>query len=271
MLQARFVSALVLLPLVVVLVIVGGWVYALAVILFLTIGGHEYVGAMRAGGYHPYHRLLMLTIVLIGLGQAAGFLPGLLAPALTAFLVVAMLAMLASYSDGDHLPTINYGITVTGALYIGWLGGHIIAIRQLPDGLYWTLIAALCTGFADVGAYLVGRAVGRHPMAPIVSPSKTWEGYLGGAITAAGCGALVGAFSAASGAAITPAEGALLGLVAGIVSPAGDLAMSTFKRMVKIKNFSNLIPGHGGMLDRLDSVLVGVTVCYYVIVYLLRD
>lgn len=270
MLQARFLSALVLLPLAVALAIAGGWVYALGVIIVLTIGGHEYVGAMRTGGYHPYHRLLMLTIVLIGLGQATGLLPDLLAPALTGFLVVAMLAMLASYSGGDHLPTINYGITVTGALYIGWLGGHLIAIRQLPDGLYWTLIATLGTGFADVGAYLVGRAVGRHPMAPIVSPGKTWEGYLGGAITAAGSGGLLAALAMANGATILPAEGALLGLVAGLVSPAGDLAMSTFKRMVNIKNFSNLIPGHGGMLDRLDSILVGVTLCYYFIIYLLR-
>ena len=81
----------------------------------------------------------MLTIVLIGLGQAVDVLPELLAPALTGLSVIAMLAMLASYSDGDHLSYDKYGVTVTGALYIGWLGGHIIAIRQLPG---WPVLDA---------------------------------------------------------------------------------------------------------------------------------
>jgi phosphatidate cytidylyltransferase len=269
MLRARFLSFAVIMPLAIGLTFAGGWVYALSITIVLGIGGHEYTAAMRTGGYRPYRRILMGTILLIALAQGAGLMPGVLGPGLAAFLLIAMLAMLAAYGEGDHQPAINFGITVTGALYIGWLGAHLIAIRQLPDGLHWTLVAVLGTGFADVGAYVIGRAFGRHPLSPVVSPGKTWEGYLGGAITATGMGALVAALSAASGAAIRTVDGAVIGLLVGLLSPAGDLAMSTFKRMVNIKNFGTLLPGHGGMLDRLDSMLVGVTVAYYCIIWFL--
>lgn len=267
MLRTRLLSAAVFIPLAVVLLILGGWVYAVAVGIVLAICGFEYVAMMRRGGYQPYQRTMVFVMALIVGIQGAGLTTLVLGPGLAAFLLVAMVAMLAAYSNGDKLPAVNFGLTVGGTLYIGWLGAHAVALRQLPDGLYWALIGVLATGFADVGAYFVGRAVGRHKMAPVVSPGKTWEGFLGGVVTAAAVGALVAALALSRTTMIRVVHGAVIGLLVGILSPVGDLGMSTLKRMVGAKNFSNIIPGHGGMLDRFDSILVGVPVSFYVAAY----
>jgi phosphatidate cytidylyltransferase len=199
------------------------------------------------------------------LAQAAGVMDRILGVGLAAFLIVSMTAMLAAYGDGDKLPVVNFGLTVSGALYIGWLGSHLVALRQLPDGLYWSLVVIPSIVAADSAAYAVGRWRGRHKLAPVVSPGKTWEGYLGGAVGAA----IFGAIAAALASILTPhirvLDGALIGLLVGLISPVGDLGMSTVKRMVGAKDASNILPGHGGVLDRIDSVLVGVTIGFYYI------
>lgn len=269
MLRTRILSAAVFIPLAVALLLIGDWIYALAVVIILAIGGFEYVGALRQGGYRPYQGTLITAIVLIAGAQAVGLMPALLGPGMAFFLIIAMVAMLAAYGRGDNFPAINFGLTLGGALYIGWLGAHFIAIRQLPNGQFWALISVLATGFGDVGAFFVGRAFGHHKMSPVVSPGKTWEGYFGGVITSAGVGALVAAVAAGYNAAVQGIDGALIGLLAGFTSPVGDLGLSAIKRMVHVKNFSNVIPGHGGMLDRLDSMFVGVPVSYYLILWLL--
>jgi phosphatidate cytidylyltransferase len=265
MFSSRLISSAVLIPLVIVFLVIGGWVYALAIGVVLSLGGLEYVAAMRKGGYQPYQGTLLITICMTVLAQAAGWLPRLLGPGLAGFLIIAMVAMLASYGRGDKIPVVNFGLTVAGALYIGWLGAHLVALRQLPDGEFWALIAVMATGGADMGAYVFGSVLGRHKMAPVVSPGKTWEGYFVGVITAIGMGILVAAFATTHTSHIRLLDGAAIGLVIGLISPAGDLGMSTIKRMVGIKNFSNILPGHGGMLDRLDSMLVGVTLSFYLI------
>ncbi len=268
MFSSRLFSSAILIPLVIVFLVIGGWVYALAVGVVLSICGLEYVAAMRKAGYQPYQGTLLITICMTVLAQAAGWLPGLLGPGLAGFLIITMVAMLASYSRGDKIPAVNFGLTVAGALYIGWLGAHLVALRQVPDGEFWALLAIMTTGGADMGAYIFGSVLGRHKMAPVVSPGKSWEGYFVGVITAIGMGVLIAGFAVTQTPHIRLLDGAVIGMVIGVVSPAGDLGMSTFKRMAGIKNFSSILPGHGGMLDRLDSMLVGVTVSFYVVAVL---
>ncbi len=131
-------------------------------------------------------------------------------------------------------------------------------------GLWWLLLAILTVYAADTGAYTVGRLIGRHSMAPIVSPGKTWEGAAAG---------LVGAVIAAIALALlTPLtldvwQAALIGVILGIVSPAGDLLESMAKRWAGVKDSGSLFPGHGGMLDRLDSLLPSFIVVYIMAAY----
>jgi phosphatidate cytidylyltransferase len=267
MLRKRLLTATVLMPIIALFLIAGGWLYALGVAITLAVGGAEFVSLMRKGGYRPYQVIVLVAILLTVGAQATGIMAQVLAPGLAAFLIVSMTAMLAAYGDGDTLPAVNFGLTVGGALYVGWLGAHLVGVRQLPDGLYWSLVVLPSVAAADSGAYVFGRWLGRHKMAPVVSPNKTWEGYLGGALVAAGVGAFCAALACFVAPTIRTVDGAFIGLLVGLVSPVGDLGMSTLKRMIGAKDFSNVLPGHGGVLDRIDSVLVGATISYYYIVW----
>lgn len=138
-----------------------------------------------------------------------------------------------------------------------WADGWALGWAGHPRGLGWFLTALLVTWLSDTGAYLVGRSLGRHPLAPRVSPKKTVEGAIGSliaaAITAAVC---VSAF----GLGLHPFVAALLGIVLAAAGIAGDLTESLIKRQAGVKDSGHLIPGHGGMLDRVDALLfVGVT------------
>ena len=118
---------------------------------------------------------------------------------------------------------------------------------------------------ADSAAYFVGRRFGKRKMSPRVSPKKTWEGFVGGVIVTPIFGALVGLLPAAQ--VITPLHGAILGLLISLIGPIGDLGESVIKRQAGVKDSSNLIPGHGGILDRTDSVLVSSAVGYYYLLW----
>ena len=164
---------------------------------------------------------------------------------------------------------------VMAPVYVGGGLACAVAMRGIgpaPDaggvmaelGLWWLLLAILTVYAADTAAYIVGRLIGRHPMAPIVSPGKTWEGAAGG---------LVGAVVAATVLAmLTPLalqvwQAAVIGVILGIVSPAGDLFESKVKRWARVKDSGSLFPGHGGMLDRLDSLLPSFIVVYIMAAY----
>ena len=164
---------------------------------------------------------------------------------------------------------------VIAPVYVGGGLACALAIRGIgpaPEvdgaianlGLWWLLLAILTVYAADTAAYTVGRLIGRHPMAPNVSPGKTWEGAAAGLVGAA--------VAAAALATLTPLtlqlwQAAAIGVILGIVSPAGDLLESKVKRWAGAKDSGNLFPGHGGMLDRLDSLLPSFIVVYIVAAY----
>lgn len=158
--------------------------------------------------------------------------------------------------------------TIAGILYTGWLLGYLVALRDLDSNRTWQswVFLALFTTFAsDTAAFFVGRALGRHKLAPQISPGKTWEGAIAGVLGAI----LVSLFFVLP----TPLSLHLnwwqaipLGLLVSILGQLGDLAESLFKRNMGVKDSSHLIPGHGGVLDRMDSVVfAGIVVYYYVI------
>ena len=212
---------------------------------------------------------------------------------------VSLLWLIAFYHGTRWSVAVAY--LVGGPVYVGFLLGHVMAlaqvgenfflayplefdIRQLPDNIYelgrnWLLFALLTTFATDTGAYLVGRTVGRHPMAPKISPNKTWEGALGGFLGAVLAAALLErALNLGLG---NPGwesgwdsawnwQPLLIGATVGIASQAGDLLESWLKRRSQVKDAGSLMPGHGGILDRLDSLLITVPVVYYLLLAVLR-
>ena len=156
--------------------------------------------------------------------------------------------------------------TVAGILYTGWLFSHLVALRGLDNGQNWVFFVLFVTWASDTAAYVIGSRFGRHKLAPKVSPGKSWEGVLGGVLAAILTSVLL--FTA------TPFyiplvywQLMLLAVVVGACGQLGDLVESLLKRNMGVKDSGNLMPGHGGVLDRIDSLIFSGAVVYYVIYY----
>jgi phosphatidate cytidylyltransferase len=163
-------------------------------------------------------------------------------------------------------PVADWALTVTGGLYLGLCGACLIRLRgQPPDGLWWTMTAVPAIMLADSGAFFVGKAWGRHKLAPTLSPGKTWEGYLAGVVTGGVLTALLASLwhGEAGAGTLSGVHGLVLGLLVSVLAPLGDLGVSMIKRQVDVKDSSSIIPGHGGALDRVDSILWAAVIGYY--------
>ena len=151
-----------------------------------------------------------------------------------------------------HKPFRNWALTVAGASYLGMMMGQALALRLLPNGLYWMLLGLGITMINDSAAYFVGVTLGRNRILPELSPKKSWEGTVGGWIAATLTGAAVAFWSPLD---LAVWLGTLIGLVGGILALFGDLAISMLKRQIGVKDSGVFLPGHGGFLDRLDSIM----------------
>lgn len=161
--------------------------------------------------------------------------------------------------------------TFTGILYVGWLLGYLVALRGIEDGRSWVFYALFCTFGSDTAAFFIGRLVGRHKLAPSISPGKTWEGSLGGLLGAAGISLLFLLPTPVSLASqLTWWQAILLGLLVSIFGQVGDLVESLFKRNVGAKDSGNLFAGHGGILDRIDSIVFAIVIVYYWVICILQ-
>ena len=158
--------------------------------------------------------------------------------------------------------------TLTGVLYIGWFISYLVTLR-IDGGRNWLFLALFVTFASDTAAYFIGKAIGKHKMAPAISPGKTWEGAVAGLVGAAIVSYLF-TLSTPVQVPLSALSAIVLGLLVSVFSQLGDLAESMLKRGTGVKDSGNLMPGHGGILDRLDSILfAGVTVyLYYMFVFL---
>jgi phosphatidate cytidylyltransferase len=237
--------------------------------LILGLAAWEYSNLFHSGGLQPASTLLVLGVVVIVLGRAWDDFQS--APAiLSALVLLSMTYHLLSYERGrDHAGT-DFGITLGGLFYIDWIGAYLVSLRMLPEGMWWILLVLPAAWFADSGAYFIGRAFGKRKLSPRLSPKKTWEGYLAGILAGILGGALLAALlrlGAGTGSEITVMRGAIMGFVMGALPTLGDLGESMFKRQVGAKDSSNLLPGHGGAFDRIDSWLWAGVIGYYVITW----
>ena len=161
----------------------------------------------------------------------------------------------------------NWAWIIVGALYVGWMLSYWLNLRGLADGRIWVYLAILTIFANDTGAFFVGRAIGRHKLFPAISPAKTWEGSIGGLVSAI-LGAIVITIilNLISPFTFKYWQIVLLGFLISLFAQLGDLVESLLKRNMGAKESGNLLPGHGGILDRFDSLIfVGAVVYYYVV------
>jgi phosphatidate cytidylyltransferase len=229
------------------------------VVAVVALGLYEYFGMALPG-----HTRDRAAGVAFGMGVAAGVVWG--SPqAWGAMLAVTLIAgftfLLLQHADlagAVH----RLGVTLLGVIYVGFFTPHVVLLRGLDadQGWRWGLFAVFVAMGSDSGGYFAGRALGRHRLAPSVSPGKTVEGALGavaGAVLVAWLCRLV--FSRQLG----PTEALALGAVIGLLAQLGDLCESVLKRAFGAKDSGWIIPGHGGILDRLDSLLFPIVFVYY--------
>jgi phosphatidate cytidylyltransferase len=256
MLGTRVITGLIGLPLIIAAVYAGGYWFLGLVMLIGLVAGWEFDRMMRAGGYQP---ALGLTLIFIGLLIFDGFRPGLRLLSLVITLVLLGSVVWQLFRTDTTAPTADWALTLAGGLYIGWSLSHLVALRQFTDGPAWLWLALLSTWCADTLAYFTGRAVGRYKLWPRHSPKKTWEGLIAGIV-----GGIGGAVLAGRLFDLTLSSTIIIGAIIPLAGLFGDLSISMMKRHVGVKDSSNLLPGHGGFLDRLDSLLfVGIVVYYY--------
>lgn len=262
MLRTRVLSAAILIPLVAGLTWAGGWVLAGALLVVAIRATYELFHLMKGAGYRP--SLAASAVVMAALLAAARFPDLHLAGLVLAAGVVGTLIWHLLRPPEGH-PVQSWALTLGAALWLGWLIAHFVLLRDLSPafgwglGTRWLVVTFLVTWINDTAAYFVGKAIGRHPCAPYLSPKKTWEGTVGGWIGGVAATALLGAWLVD----LPWLHGLALGALVATVAPFGDLAKSMVKRQMGVKDFSALIPGHGGMFDRIDSLLFVAPVMYY--------
>lgn len=251
----RLLSAIVLIPIVAGVTYAGGlWFFAI-IVLVASVAGHEFFQMMKLGGYKPspFWGLLLIWLLMADARYPAWQLAR---PALTGVMFLSLSWQLLK--KDTTTPTVDWALTIAGALYLGGMGGHFISLRDAPHGLEWMVLMLLATWATDTGAYFIGLSLGRHKFFPRLSPKKTWEGTIGGWFCGVAVTLLVGLYIG-----LGFVHGLVLGALVCALLPLGDLAVSMMKRQVGVKDTSGLIPGHGGMLDRIDSLLFAVVVVYY--------
>lgn len=265
-LRPRLISAAIGLPLIAAAILVGVPLFAALIALALAVALGEIAVIV---GINPRSALFIVAEATVGaiIGAAAHPSLPVLTPLIIGTLAVAGVATIAAVQtiptpDPDQLKrVVLHALTMIGGiLYLAIPGATFIFVRAADQGDRWVLLAMLAVMSADAAAYAGGRLLGRRQLAPSVSPNKTVEGAISGWL--GGLGATIALDQILDlDAELWPLI--ILAVVLPLVSQLGDLVESLFKRAMDVKDSSNLIPGHGGVLDRLDSLLFGLPVVYF--------
>jgi phosphatidate cytidylyltransferase len=265
----RIVASLIFIPCLVIIARRGGYYYLALIDIMILIGLWEFYRMMEAKGLRPYKAMGIMSG--LALSWYVFFQQGVYANLFLSVVFIGIMVLeLARKEKG--LAVYHISVTVFGVFYIGWLGSHLILLRELPHirgldyslGFSFVILTFALTWCYDTGAYFTGIWLGRHKLFPSISPGKTIEGAIGGVLCSI-AGILVARATIASYLTIPEAVG--LGVGASIVGQLGDLSESMIKRDVKIKDSSRTIPGHGGVLDRFDSILFTAPLIYYILKY----
>ena len=268
--RKRWLSALVLFAIVFVAVWFDSPAYSVVLAVFATLGALEFFGMAGLPRYHP---LTIFGLVWVLLFILVAHFEGNYTPLLLASAVGFSLIWLI-FSTSVKDAAVYWAWTLAGIIYIGWMMSHFIPLRQLDSaggtdiGRDWVLFALFTNIAVDTAAFFVGRAWGRHHLAVTISAKKTWEGAVAG-FAAAIATALVLTVILPNLANVPYWQAAILGAIVGVFAQLGDLAESLLKRSAGLKDSGTMVPGHGGLLDRMDSIIFTVVVVYYYVTFVI--
>ncbi len=267
----RIRTAIIAIPIALFFIKMGGLLFAAGVLVLGFVGWREYRNMLLNAGFHVFAMTGLIGTLLLIIAAGMGYVKALL-PLTTLFSLLAMLEGLYYYKKGQFPE--NTGVTCMSLVYIGLPFAHFVLLREitgsqhtiplwgtvsLGEALLWTVMFA--TWASDTFAYFGGRAFGKTKLLPAVSPKKTregaWCGFIGCVVTVILLGCLWLQYSFISML--------ILGLGIGFFAPLGDLVESILKRSCDIKDSGNFFPGHGGVLDRCDSLIFSVPLAYYFI------
>lgn len=262
-LTSRVASAAIALPVLIVAVSVGGVWFSALVAIAAGIAGWEISTVVGIR-----NRALVATVAAGSTALiAAGYfvatqtaVASLVAPIVLVGALAGLLALQRLRTPGNDF--MRAALVIAAIAYAGGLLFHAPLLRNGEAGMEWVLFLLAVTFATDTGAYIVGRAFGKRPLAPSISPSKTWEGAAGGTLAALAAGFIAYLFMATQ----TPVwQVVILAGIASLAGQLGDLAESKFKRVFDAKDSGWIMPGHGGILDRLDSIVFSLPVVYYAV------
>ena len=264
MFKTRLLSGIVLVAAALVLIITGGDVLLFSTLLISYIGMFELYRIFHVEKELPgIVGYLAATVFYCNLKWA--FLPDLMVVVL-GFLMALMFVYVFTYPKykTEQMLAVFFGV-----FYVAVMLSYVYQTRMLTAGAYIVWLIFLCSWGCDTCAYCAGMLLGKHKMAPKLSPKKSVEGGIGGIVGAALLGAIFAvAANKITGAGVNPAQYAVICGVGGMISQIGDLAASAIKRNHDIKDYGKLIPGHGGILDRFDSVIFTAPIIYYLATFL---
>jgi phosphatidate cytidylyltransferase len=257
----RVLSTVVLLP-IFIWIVVGGpaWLFTVMIVAAAMLANWEFTRMFQRAGVPVLREAGLLWGGLVTLAFVRPDRAG------AAFAVVVLGLLAASLDRGAADPARwqRVAVTLLGVCYVNWLLGHAISLRALPEGVHWILLLVWVTWIGETAAYTVGSLVGRHKLAPGISPGKTVEGSI-----AQLAASLLAALTA--GGWLFPGlrlrDAVAVGVLLGVLGQMGDLVESALKRSVGTKDTGNVIPGHGGILDRIDGLLFNAPVLFYYVTY----
>ena len=261
MLKKRVITALWGIPLLIAIIWFSGEPgFTILVAIWGVLAIFEFYQMVTAAKVPPLTYFGLIWTLLFILSPHFDY--NLLAPLLLASAVILPLIWLLLRRQKEEALT-SWTWTIAGILYIGWLLSYLVALRGVDAGRDWIFFALFTTFGSDTSAFFCGQALGRHKLAPHISPGKTWEGAIAGVF-----GAIIVSLLLATilDLPLSYGQAILLGLLVSIFGQLGDLIESLFKRKMGVKDSGKLLPGHGGVLDRIDSIVfAGIVVYYYLI------
>lgn len=261
MLKVRVLTAIIGIPAVLLSAWMGGLPFLFFVLLIVLAGLYEFHTLVVKGGCKTPVSLLFLGGLIFPIAFYAY-------PQLLSVLVFAYVLCCYGYFLYNHatFTPIDLALTILAVIYVAWGFSHILLLRLLEQGFWLVSYVFLIVWSTDTGAYFVGINLGRHKLAPGISPNKTLEGFIGGLLASMAAALLFTGL-------VTLELSRILVMIAPIVSVSGqfgDLFESSIKRFARTKDSGNLIPGHGGVLDRFDSLLWATPLTYYLIIIISR-
>jgi len=272
----RLITAAIAVPILYVIFLLGGLVYLLFFLILILLGQIEYQKLLESKELPNEKIMGIISSLLIGVSAYMGYFYFTFC-----FTGLVLIILIVDLRKGDFNQTVtNIGATLFGVIYLGWLLSHSILLRNIDQyesirnyslnnqglsdtGFFLVVFVVACTFLNDTGAYYTGTLIGNHKLAPKISPGKTIEGTIGGIVVCIITGLIVNYLFGYPLSSDWTIAFALLVAIAAIL---GDLVESSIKRGAGIKDSGDIVPGHGGVLDRFDSLIFVFPVSYYFII-----